>query len=74
MLTVNNLSKSFGKFVVLEDINLEFKNGVYGLLAPNGAGKTTLIKMLVTLIFQTKGEILYDGTDIVKMDESIEIF
>jgi len=69
MLTVNNLSKSFGKFVVLEDINLEFKNGVYGLLAPNGAGKTTLIKMLVTLIFQTKGEILYDGTDIVKMDD-----
>lgn len=70
MLIVNNLTKSFDDYVVLEDINLEFKNGVYGLLAPNGAGKTTLIKLLTTLIFPTKGEILYDGTDIVALDES----
>lgn len=69
MLIVNNLSKSFGDFSVLEDINLEFKNGVYGLLAPNGAGKTTLIKLLTTLIFPSKGEILYDGVDIVALDE-----
>lgn len=69
MLVVNNLKKNFGDFVALEDINLEFKNGVYGLLAPNGAGKTTLIKMLTTLIFPTKGEILYDGVDIVRMDD-----
>lgn len=69
MLIVNNLSKSFGSFSVLEDINLEFKNGVYGLLAPNGAGKTTLIKLLTTLIFPSKGEILYDGVEIVALDE-----
>lgn len=68
MLVVNNVSKSFGKFSVLENINLEFTNGVYGLLAPNGAGKTTLIKMLTTLIFPSQGEILYKGTEIVKMD------
>ena len=54
MLIVNNVSKSYGKFLVLKDINLEFTNGVYGLLAPNGAGKTTLIKMLVTLLFPMK--------------------
>lgn len=69
MLIVNNLSKSFGNFSVLEDINLEFKNGVYGLLSPNGAGKTTLIKLLTTLIFPSKGEILYDGVDIVALDD-----
>ncbi|SCJ93270.1 Uncharacterized ABC transporter ATP-binding protein YbhF [uncultured Clostridium sp.] len=68
MLVLNNISKSFGDFLVLDDINLEFKNGVYGLLAPNGAGKTTLIKMLTTLIFPTKGEILYDGTDVITLD------
>lgn len=68
MLLVNNLTKNYGNFCALEDINLEFHNGVYGLLAPNGAGKTTLIKVLTTLIFQTKGEVLYNGTDIVKMD------
>lgn len=68
MLTLNNISKRFGDFLVLDDINLEFKNGVYGLLAPNGAGKTTLIKMLTTLIFPSKGEIIYDGTDVITLD------
>ena len=52
----------------MEDISLEFSGGVYALLAPNGAGKTTLIKMLTTLIFPTKGEILWNGDEIVKLD------
>ncbi|SFA99782.1 ABC transporter ATP-binding protein [Clostridium frigidicarnis] len=69
MLIVNNLTKKFGNFTVLEEINLELINGVYGLLAPNGAGKTTLIKLLSTLIFPTKGEILYDGENIIKLDD-----
>lgn len=69
MLVVNNVTKKYGDFLAIEDINLEFKNGVYALLAPNGAGKTTLIKLLTTLIFPTKGEILYDGTDILSLDE-----
>ncbi|WML33270.1 ABC transporter ATP-binding protein [Clostridium sp. OS1-26] len=69
MLSVNNVSKSYGDFLVLKDINLELSKGVYGLLAPNGAGKTTLIKMLTTLLYPAEGEILYDGKDIVKMDE-----
>ena len=69
MLVVNNVSKNYGKFTALKNINLEFTNGVYALLAPNGAGKTTLIKMLTTLIFPSKGEILYDGTDIVTLDQ-----
>jgi len=70
MLIVDNVTKKFGHFTALEDISLEFKNGVYGLLAPNGAGKTTLIKMLTTLIFPTKGEILYDGIEIAKLDDA----
>ncbi|MCL2387951.1 MAG: ABC transporter ATP-binding protein [Defluviitaleaceae bacterium] len=68
MLLLNGVTKRFGKFTALEDINLEFSNGVYGLLAPNGAGKTTLIKMLTTLIFPTSGEILWNGDEIVKLD------
>ena len=68
MLVVNNVSKKYGSFYALKDINLEFNNGVYALLAPNGAGKTTLIKLLTTLIFPTSGEILYKGTDIVWLD------
>lgn len=69
MLAVYNVSKYFGNFCALKNINLEFTNGVYGLLAPNGAGKTTLIKMLTTLLFPTSGEILYEGKDIFKLDE-----
>jgi ABC-2 type transport system ATP-binding protein len=69
MLVLNNVSKDYGNFTALKDINLEFANGIYGLLAPNGAGKTTLIKMLVTLLFPTRGEILYNGTDITSLDE-----
>ncbi|MBQ4626864.1 MAG: ABC transporter ATP-binding protein [Clostridia bacterium] len=69
MLTVKNVTKKYGDFTALENINLEFGNGVYALLAPNGAGKTTLIKMLATLLFPTCGEILYDGTDIIRLDE-----
>lgn len=69
MLMVNGVSKKFGDFSVLQDIQLEFTNGVYGLLAPNGAGKTTLIKMLTTLLYPTKGEILYEGQNIFYMGE-----
>ncbi|MDR7855854.1 ABC transporter ATP-binding protein [Tissierella sp.] len=69
MLAVNNVTKKYNDFTALEDISLEFDNGVYGLLAPNGAGKTTLIKMLTTLLFPTKGEILWEGTDIRALDE-----
>jgi ABC-type multidrug transport system ATPase subunit len=69
MLSVNRVTKKYGKFTALKDITLEFERGVYGLLAPNGAGKTTLIKMLTTLIFPTAGEILWGGDEIVKLDE-----
>ncbi|MGI5896750.1 MAG: ATP-binding cassette domain-containing protein [Oscillospiraceae bacterium] len=68
MLSVNAVSKKFGNFSVLEDITLDFENGVYGLLAPNGAGKTTLIKMMMTLLFPTQGVIMWDGVDIRTLD------
>ncbi|MED3550795.1 ABC transporter ATP-binding protein [Cytobacillus praedii] len=70
MLTVTNVNKKFGNESILEDIQLEFSNGVYGLLAPNGAGKTTLIKMLTTLLYPSKGEILYEGQNIFSMGEN----
>lgn len=69
MLVVNNVTKKYKNFVALEDLNIEFENGVYALLAPNGAGKTTLIKMLTTLLFPTKGEILWEGNEIQGLDE-----
>ncbi|AXI38187.1 MAG: ABC transporter ATP-binding protein [Bacillaceae bacterium] len=67
MLIVDHVSKYYGNFIALENVHLQFDNGIYGLLAPNGAGKTTLMKMLVTLIFPTKGEIRYNGENIIHL-------
>jgi ABC-type multidrug transport system ATPase subunit len=69
MLTVRNVTKNYGSFTALRDIDREFSRGVYALLAPNGAGKSTLIRMLTTLIFPTKGEILWNGEDILSLDD-----
>lgn len=57
MIKIEHLSKKYGKKMVLDDINLEIKNGMYGLLGKNGAGKTTLMKILATLINATNGTI-----------------
>lgn len=70
MLSVNNVTKKYGSFTALEEVSLDFDNGICAFLAPNGAGKTTLIKMLATLLFPTKGEILWNGTEITALGES----
>lgn len=69
MLSVERVTKCYGNLTALEDISLDLAQGVYGLLAPNGAGKSTLMKMLATLLFPTKGRILWDGEEIVAMGE-----
>ena len=69
MLSVEHVTKKYGNFTALNDVNLTFTNGVYGLLAPNGAGKTTLMKMLATLLRPTSGTIRWDGEEILAMGE-----
>ena len=47
MITINNLSKSYGASEVLSNINITFEEGkVYGIVGENGAGKTTLFKCM----------------------------
>ena len=69
MLSIEHVTKKYGNFTALEDVNLTLENGVYGLLAPNGAGKTTLIKMLATLLRPTEGTIRWNGEEILSMGE-----
>lgn len=65
ILKVNNLHKSFGRKQVLKDFNMTLKEGqVYGLLGKNGEGKTTLIRMIMGIIPNDKGNILYKGKQI----------
>ncbi len=69
IIEANNLFKSFGDFVAVDNLNLKIKRGeVFGFLGPNGAGKTTSIKMMVGLLRPTGGEILIDGEDISHAD------
>jgi len=55
----------------LKDINLVFGTGMFGLLGPNGAGKSSLMRIMVTLMKPTSGEILVDGMDIQKHRKEI---
>jgi ABC-2 type transport system ATP-binding protein len=57
-LTKEYLNKTTGKMVrAVDDLHLEvYKGEIFGFLGPNGAGKTTTIKMLLGLIFPTKGD------------------
>lgn len=58
MLATNNLTKIFGRRVVVNSVDLEINQGeVIGLLGPNGAGKTTTFNMIVGLLAPNKGDI-----------------
>lgn len=68
MIEVAQLTKSFGRFKALNNINLELLKGqAVSLLGPNGSGKTTLIKSILGLVIPEKGTISING-QIVKKD------
>jgi ABC-2 type transport system ATP-binding protein len=64
-IEIKNLTKTYpGGFKALDQVNLTITNGMFGLLGPNGAGKSTLMRILVTLMQATEGEVLVDGKEI----------
>lgn len=61
MLKVENLTKKYGKAVVVKDVSFEINDGeIAVLLGPNGAGKSTTIKSILGLL-KTKGEVKVNG-------------
>ncbi len=67
MLEIKNLTKKYGDKVAVDNISLTINRGAfYGLLGPNGAGKSTTIHCITGIAQPTSGEILIDGTDVVK--------
>lgn len=67
IIQTNNLTKTYGKTNVVENLNLTMKQGdIYGFLGPNGAGKTTTIRMLLGLIKPSKGSIEILGKNLAK--------
>ena len=59
-LEIIDLGKKFGKKAVLNQINCELEDGIYGVLGPNGAGKTTLMRC-ITGLYSYKGDIKLNG-------------
>jgi len=65
-ISVQGLSKSFGKVCALDGVDLEAAHGtVLGLLGPNGAGKTTAVRILATLLRPDAGTARVAGLDVV---------
>ena len=68
MIEVKGLYKSFDDKTVLSDINATFENGKTNLIiGQSGSGKTVLMKCIVGLLTPEKGEVLYDGRNLVLM-------
>lgn len=67
MIQVENITKKYGNFVAVKNINFEIEEGeIVGFLGPNGAGKSTTMNMITGFIEPTSGRIIVDGYDISK--------
>lgn len=68
MLVTKDLTKAFGRRVVVDGVNLVINRGeIVGLLGPNGAGKTTTFNMIVGLLKPKNGDIILDDTEITDL-------
>ena len=73
MIQVKNLSKKYGKFVAVDNLNFKINDGeIIGLLGPNGAGKSTTMNMITGFIDATEGQILINEKDILKNSKEIK--
>lgn len=71
-ISIQNLTKIYGNgHKALKSVNLEIENGMFGLLGANGAGKSTLMRILVSLMQPTSGQILVNGLPLNKNRKEI---
>lgn len=65
MIETRGLTRTFGEFVAVSDLNLQVAPGtIFGFLGPNGAGKSTTVKMLTGILKPSSGDALIDGLSI----------
>lgn len=70
MITVSNISKSFGDVEVLRDVSADIYEGkVTTIVGPSGAGKTTLLQVIGTLLTPDSGRVLFDGNDVFTLSD-----
>jgi ABC-2 type transport system ATP-binding protein len=72
-IEVNNLNKTFGNFIAVNDISFKVKEGeIFGFLGANGAGKSTTIKMLCGILEPTSGDATVGGYSIKKQPDLVK--
>ena len=70
MIEVKDITKSFDGRTVLHEVSATFATGKTNLIiGQSGSGKTVLMKSLVGLLTPESGEILFDGRDVISMDQ-----
>ena len=68
------LARTFGDVRAVDGVDLAVPFGeIYGFLGPNGAGKTTVIRMLITLLAPTSGEMRVAGYDVVRQPNEVRL-
>lgn len=66
-LSIDRLTKHYGRKIAVDCVSTVLKPGMYGLLGENGAGKTTLMRMLCAILEPTSGEVFLDGREVSSM-------
>lgn len=75
MIEVNNLTKMFGDFYSVQNVDLQIKKGeVFGFLGPNGAGKSTTIRHLMGFLQPSEGQCFIKGLDCRQSTAEIQKF
>jgi len=65
MLTVEKLTKSFGKLVAVDNLDFQVEHGeILGIIGPNGAGKTTLFSLITGEVKPSRGRVMLNGNDL----------
>ena len=73
-ISLHNISKSFGKKQVIEELSLEMEDGKFTtLLGSSGCGKTTLLRMIAGLETPDSGEILFDDKPVFSKEKGINV-
>ena len=68
LLRIDALTKSFGGFVALDNVNVEIRKGErFGLIGPNGSGKTTLVNCISGVLRPNRGAVLFGEEDITPL-------
>jgi len=70
LIEAKNIVKRYGELEVLRDVTVSIGDGeIVAIVGPSGAGKTTLLQIIGTLDSPQSGQVLYDGTDVLKLSQ-----